>query len=70
MTNRDLAAALDTAQGIERQARAQWKATDGEDLAERDAALVTVRKAAELVTMLERWMVVRAVRAARAPHPV
>ncbi len=64
MTDRQLAIALAEAQAIERASRAHWEATDRDDLAERDAALVTVRKAAELTRMLERWITARACRAA------
>lgn len=64
MTAQQLAEALLHAQAIERTAREAWRATDAQDLAERDAALVTVRKSAELVRMLERWITVRACRAA------
>ncbi len=65
MNDRQLAIALAEAQAIERASRMHWQATALEDLAERDAALVTVRKSTELARMLERWITARACRAAR-----
>jgi hypothetical protein len=64
MTDHELAAAYAQAVDIERLARAHWTATDRDDQAERDAALVTVRKATELGRMVERWITARACRAA------
>ncbi len=58
-----LTSALVSAQVIERTAREGWREQDAPQV-ERDAALAAVRKAAELVKMIERWIVVRAQRAA------
>lgn len=70
MTDGELANAWAQATEIERHARAHWRSTHAQDLPERDAALVTMRQAAALVRMVEQWMTVRAVRAARAPRAV
>lgn len=64
MTNPDIASAVATAAHTERIARAAWHAAGDQDLAERDAALVVVRKATELRIVLERWITARALRAA------
>lgn len=64
MTDREIADGRMQALEIERTARATWNATPVGDQAERDAALVAVRKSAELAAVLERWITARALRAA------
>lgn len=59
-TDAQLAEALDTAQTLERGARAALETTD---LAERDAALIVTRHVTALRRSLESWIGTRAIRA-------
>jgi len=63
MTTRMLAAAAAAVTWMETRFREQW-AQAGEDLAEKDQALIAARHATALRTSLERWITVRAARAA------
>lgn len=61
MTDQALAMSLLSVQQLEATARRQWETTA--DIAEKDHALVAMRKAADLMRMLERWISARACRA-------
>jgi hypothetical protein len=60
MTERDLAAALISANGIERAARAQMHVSAGD---ERDAAQGVMRHAVALRKSIETWIAARSIRA-------
>lgn len=65
MTDRDLATALQDAEGVEALARAQWEASaKALDNQERESAVLVMRHAIALKRSLEQWMVARSSRAA------
>lgn len=64
MTDVEIAAALVWARDLEGASRECWSQA-GEDLAEKDAALVVYRQAVAVRRHLEAWVSTRAIRATR-----